>query len=270
MVRSTETSATSESVPEEQTTGCYVYGVVPAEIEVDAETRGVGDPPTQVRSLQHGRIAALVSDVSLDRPLGTPQDLLAHEELLDAAAAEVPVLPLRFGAVITDDDAVVEEFLRPNHDEFVAALEELEGRAQYVVKGRYIEDAVFMEILEENPEAARLRDEIRDLPEDATRNERIQLGEMINEAITAKREADTAELIEQVDQLSVLSVVRQPSHEQDAVHVALLIDTSRQAELEQVMEELGRRWVDRIKLRLLGPLAAYDFVMTRQGDEGWD
>ncbi|MFE3451674.1 GvpL/GvpF family gas vesicle protein [Nonomuraea sp. NPDC059194] len=257
----------AETPPEEQRVGCYVYGIVPAEVEVDDGAEGVGDPPARVRPLRHGNLAALVSDIALDRPLGTPQDLLAHEQLLDATAAEVPVLPIRFGAVMTTHDAVVEEFLSPYHDEFVAALAELEGRAQYVVKGRYVEEMVLTEVLDENPEAARLLEEIRELPEDASRNQRIQLGELISESITAKRDADTETLLKGVEQVSIMSTVRQPSHEQDAVHVALLVETGRQGELERVLEEFGNRWAERITLRLLGPMAPYDFVVSQgQGD----
>ncbi|WP_214103810.1 GvpL/GvpF family gas vesicle protein [Acrocarpospora catenulata] len=252
-----------------QSLGCYIYGVVPADVEVDPETTGVGDPPARVRPVRHGKIAALVSDIDLGRRLGTPQDLFAHEHLLDAtAAAEVPVLPIRFGAVLATSDAVVEEFLAPYHDEFDDALTELEGCAQYVIKGRYVEEVVLEEILRDNPEAARLREEIRDLPEDAARTLRIELGETINESVMAKREADTAALWQGVEPVSVMTAVRPPSHELDAVHLALLVETDRQDELEQLVEKIGQEWVERVKLRLLGPMAPYDFVVSQEQGAG--
>jgi hypothetical protein len=54
--------------------------------------------------------------------------------------------------------------------------------------------------------------------------------------------------------------VREPTHELDAVHVAFLVDTDRESEMEQVIDDLARDWEGRIELRLLGPMAAYDFV----------
>ncbi len=68
------------------------------------------------------------SEISVDRPLGTPEDLQAHAHLLDGTSGVAPVLPLRFGAVMTDDTAVEEELLAAHADEFAAALQELEGR----------------------------------------------------------------------------------------------------------------------------------------------
>jgi hypothetical protein len=44
--------------------------------------------------------------------------------------------------------------------------------------------------------------------------------------------------------------------------VALLVDTDRQPEIEEVLDEFETRWAGRVELRLLGPLAPYDFVRT--------
>ncbi|MET8001418.1 GvpL/GvpF family gas vesicle protein [Nonomuraea glycinis] len=247
---------------QQRSTGTYIYGLVPADVEVSEDVLGVGDPPGEVRLVRHGEIAALVSEVPLDGRLGTPDDLVAHERLLDATAAEVPVLPLRFGAVMTTPDGVVEELLAPHHDDFLAALNELEGRVEYVVKARYVERAVLSEILAENPEIARLREEIRTQPEELTRQERIDLGQLVEQAIAAKRQADTEALTEDLAALGVLTVERPPSHEHDAAQVAVLIETDRADELEEVVDEFAARSEGRITMRLLGPHAPYDFVAT--------
>ncbi|GAA3429937.1 hypothetical protein GCM10018953_71210 [Streptosporangium nondiastaticum] len=243
----------------------YVYGIVPADVETEPGTLGVADG--EVTLVRHGEIAALVSDIVLDRPLGRPDDLLAHEQLLDATAAEVPVLPFRFGAVMTGPKEVVKELLAPHHDEFLAALEELEGRAEYVIKGRYVESVIIREVLDEIPEAGRLREEVRGQPEEATWDARIRLGQMIGEAVAAKRDADTQELVEAVAPLCVAVSVREPTHEQDAAHVAVLVDEERQDEFDEALDDLGDRWAGRIDLRLLGPLAPYDFVAAPRPEE---
>jgi Gas vesicle synthesis protein GvpL/GvpF len=256
-----------ETTGRNQTTGIYVYGIVPADVEVDSEARGVGDDSAQVTVARHDDIAALVSEINLDRPLGRPEDLLAHERLLDATAAEVPVLPARFGAVLTDRDAVVNELLAPHHDEFLAALEELEGKAQYVVKGRYVEEAVLSEIVSDYPEIARLREEIRDKPEEVTRNERIKVGELINQAVEANRQLDSRKVADALTPHSVAVTIRDPTHELDAANVAILAETARDSEIVNALEELARDWEGRVNVRLLGPLAAYDFVATPKPGE---
>ena len=241
-------------------TGVYVYGILPGDIEVEPGAAGVGDPPGEVRAVRYRDLTALVSDVDLDRPLGRSEDLLTHEELLDASAADVPVLPLRFGAVLTSDDAVAEELLEPHYDEFTAALKQLEGHAEYVVKGRYVEQAVLSEVLAQDPGAADLAKEIRGADPEVTRDQRIELGEIVGNAIEAMRQADTRALGDAVDGQIAASVVREPSHELDAVHAAFLVENGQADVLQETVERLADEWRDRIELRLIGPLAAYDFV----------
>ena len=248
------------AVQDAQQRAVYVYGILPGDIEIEPGATGVGSPPGEVRVVRHGHLAALVSDVDMDKPLGRPDDLFAHEGLLDATAAEVPVLPLRFGALVSSDDAVAGELLQAHHDEFATALSQLEGRVEYVVRGRYDEQAILREVLEENPHAARLAEQIKGADPDATRELRIQLGEILNTAVAAKREEDTRAVGDAVAGLVEASVVRPPSSDLDAAYTAFLVTTDTEDELEEVVARLARDWEGRVDLNLSGPLAAYDFV----------
>ncbi len=245
--------------------GIYVYGIVPGDVQVEKDAEGIGDPPAKVELIREGEIAALVSVVPIDRPLGKPEDLQAHARLLDGTASVAPVLPLRFGAVLTDAEAVSSELLREHHDEFVSALGELEGHAEYIVKGRYDEKAILSEVLSESDQARGLREEIRDKSEDASRNARMALGELVTKAIETKRDADTKIVVDEIGDLALHVNIRPPTHELDAVHVALLAEVDRQGDLEATIEKLAENWGDRVQLRLLGPVAAYDFVVTGAG-----
>lgn len=245
-------------------TATYVYGIVPADVETKPDASGVGDPPATVTTVLYEDIAALVSEIPTDHPLGTPDDLQAHARLLDGSAGVAPVLPLRFGAVMTDADAVVDELLTPHLDEFRSALDELEGKAQYVVKVRFDESAVLNEILSENSDASRLRDAIRDKPEDATRDARIALGEIVERAIAAKRDEDTGAVLDAIEAVAHAVDVREPSHEMDSAQIALLLDVDKQDDVGKALSELARDWAERSKIRILGPMAAYDFVFERE------
>jgi hypothetical protein len=241
---------------------CYIYGVVPGDVELTPDAHGLND--RDVRLIRHRDIAAMVSEIDVQEAIGRPEDLAAHEQLLDAAATEAPVLPFRFGAVMSDPDAVTEHLLTANYDTFAAALKELEGRTEYIVKARYHENAVLAEVLAENEEAARLREQIRGTPEDATRDARIRLGEIIHQAIENKRGGDTQALAEALDSHSVAYAVLEPTHEYEAAHVAFLVETSQGSEFEKAVDDAARERQERMAFRLLGPLAAYDFVVTGQ------
>jgi Gas vesicle synthesis protein GvpL/GvpF len=164
---------------------------------------------------------------------------------------------------------VTGELLAAHHDEFAAALQQLEGRVQFLVKSRYLEQAVLDEVTSQNTQAARLQDTIAGQHPDAARNARdarAELGEIINQAVTASRKRDTRALEQATEEICVASVVREPARELDAAHVAFLVDANWESELEQAIEDLACDWEGRIEVQLLGPMAAYDFVTTAAPD----
>jgi hypothetical protein len=189
-----------------------------------ADTSGVGERPGSLRVVRSGALAALISEVDMSGQLGSPDDLRTHREILDATATEVPILPLRFGTVLASEDAVADELLAAHHDEFAAALEQLEGRAEFQVKCCYVDEAAASE--------------------------------------GVSREEGRRALIQAMEGLSVASVAREPAHDLDAVHVAFLVAVDEEREVERVIGDLARQWEGRIEVQLLGPMAAYDFTET--------
>ena len=123
----------------------HVYGLVKADAVVPDGLRGLG-PSGRVSTIACRRVAALVGDIPLDRPLGVRSDLVTHEAVLDAVAACASVVPMRFPSVV-EEDAVVAELLAPNEDYFLALLEELDGCVQFTLTGRYEQDAILREVV---------------------------------------------------------------------------------------------------------------------------
>lgn len=88
------------------------------------------------------------------------------------------------------------------------------------------------------------------------------IGEIITDAIDAKRQADTQTLGDVLTGQVTASVLRPPSHELDATYAAFLVEDGKADALREAVDRLARDWQGRIELRLFGPLAAYDFVGT--------
>jgi hypothetical protein len=172
----------------------------------------------------------------------------------------VPVVPQPFGTILPSEDAVAQDLLAAHHDEFTAALDQLDGRFEFQVKGRYVKDAVLGEVLSQNKQAAGLREGIQGKDPDAARNATIELGQLLNQAVKARREEDTRALRQAMERLCVASVAREPTHELDAIHVAFLVAVDQEPEVERVIEDLAHEWEGRIDVQLLGPMAAYDFT----------
>jgi Gas vesicle synthesis protein GvpL/GvpF len=239
-------------------TATYVYALAPADVELPSDLHGLGTGTVQ--AVTHGELAALVGEVPTDKPLGTRDDVMAHEQVVDTVAAGATVLPMRFGAVLTSPEAVVEELLAPNHDQFVSLLTELEGRVQYTVRGRYDQDAVLPEVVAGNPEIKQLRESIQGKSEDASYYERIRLGELVVAELQARRESDAAVVHERLVPLAVAAAVHDPGAPDDVLNTGFLVEREKSQEFEKAVEDLSAELTDKIELRMLGPLAPYDFV----------
>jgi len=249
----------TQETTQSQGMATFLYGVVPSDVEPTADAQGVGDPPGQVKVLTHRDIGALTSEVSSQGPLGRPEDLRAYQRLLDGTATVAPVLPVRFGAVLVDEEAVA-DLLAEYHDDFRAALDELDGHVEFTVRGRYEQSVLLAEVLEENPEIQRLQEQVRGRPVEATVALRTRLGEIVNQAVEAKRNADTERVVDTLRPVADRVLVRPATHETDAANVAVLVESARRDELEGAVRRLAEDWSDRATLRVLGPLAPYDFV----------
>ncbi len=245
-------------------TAIYVYGITPAGVEPTGQALGVGDPPTSVEVIERSDIAALISEIDVGARLGTPQDMSAHARLLDATAATMPVLPLRFGALVADRRMVEEELLAAHHDEFAQALRQLEGRMQFIVKGRYDESAVIREVIDENAQARHSREAVADKPAEAVHTQRVRLGQIVAKAVVGKRVHDTRGLVRALRPLEGIAVVREATHDLDAVYVAYFVHAEKVDEFREAVDAWATRQRGRIDVRLLGPMAPYDFVVSRK------
>src|SRR5689334_783301 len=83
-----------EDAAEELLDACYVYGIVgqpdaghDADSTVGQLPAVGGDSEARVEFVRHRDIAAAVSPLHTDRPLGRPEDLRAHAGVLNTLAA---------------------------------------------------------------------------------------------------------------------------------------------------------------------------------------
>jgi hypothetical protein len=236
----------------------YVYGLVRSDAELPDDLVGLG-PSGTVTTVAHDKVAAIVGDVPLDRPLGTRDDLVAHEAVVDSVAARTTVLPMRFPAVI-EEEGVVDELLTPHHDRFVRALDQLEGTVQYTLKGRYEQDDLLREIVEEDSGVRELQERIRGVPEEAAYYDRVKLGELIVKALEERREVDAKDIVDRIGPFAEAVSTTTPTQPEDVVNAAFLVRRDGAEEFEKAVEELGADTGEWLHLRLLGPLAPYDFV----------
>lgn len=238
----------------------YVYGVAGSGLDPAAlqDVEGIGsNGPTVV---EHLGLAAVVELLDEGAPAGARRSLMAHYRVLNAVSGHAAVLPLRFGTVLEDPEAVRTVLLAPQQDELEATLAALVGHVQLVVKARYVADAVLAEVVAADPRIRELNARTRDLPGDAAHHDRVRLGELVAQAVEATRVVDREQLVEALRPHAVDWSVRDGSGVEGLCDLSLLVATGQRATVEAAAADLAHSWADRVTVQVLGPMAPFDFV----------
>jgi hypothetical protein len=239
----------------------WVYGVVPAGAALEEVERRKERLP-EVWVVEAGDLAAIVGDApGEDDGKATRNQALAHARVLEAAVVNSPVVPFRFGVMVPGDQEVGTDLLEAHHDELAPLLERVEDRLQMTLKVYYREDAVLREIVESEPEVANLREQMAEGgSEAATRDVRVRLGELVNNAVEQRRQRDSTDILERLKPVSVAAVVEGLEKEFMVLNAPFLVERKRQQEFEDAVEEVAQERQERMSFRLLGPMPAYNFI----------
>jgi hypothetical protein len=236
----------------------YVYAIVPSDTVLPDDLYGVEG--NRVALEPYHELAAVVGHVDVERPLRKRADVMAHGRVLDVLAAHGAVIPVRFGALLADDSEVVDGLLAPQAEHLLEVLDGLRGRAQFTLRARYDEPTVLTEVVAENADIEALRDQTRGRPEDATYAPRVRMGELVAQALESKREADGKAVLDALLPHVVASRVLPGAGIDLLVDVAFLVDDDRRAAFEEAAEDVAASVAPRATVRLVGPVAPYDFV----------
>ncbi|MGH4029015.1 GvpL/GvpF family gas vesicle protein [Actinomycetota bacterium Odt1-20B] len=234
----------------------YIYGIAArSHPALPKDMGGIGDPPRPVRILEHGELAAIVSDAPEDlRP--KRRDLLAHQSVLSEAGAAGSVLPLRFGSLAPDDESVV-TVLDERADHYEERLHALAGRVEYNVKASHDEQAVLHQVLAENPE---LRDMVvaNQRAGGGSYQEKVELGEQVTNAVRAREESDGVEVRLALERAAD-AVSAGPESTGWLANLSFLVRRDTAEGFLAAVEEL-RTNQPHLDLRVHGPLPPYSFV----------
>jgi hypothetical protein len=236
----------------------WVYGVVPAGASLQELERREGLPDVWV--VEAGDLAAVVGDAPQDDEKATRNQALAHARVLEAAVVDAPVIPFRFGIIVPGDQEVGTDLLDAHHDDLAQHLRNVDDRVQMTLKVYYHEEPVLREIVENEPEVARLREAMSEGPEEAMRDVRAQLGELVSNAVEQRRERDSADILERLKPVSQAAVVEGLEREFMVLNMPFLVDRDRQEEFEDSVEEVAQERQERMRFRLLGPMPVYNFI----------
>jgi hypothetical protein len=241
----------------------YLYGLMRADdlCSDDALAAAEGAPP--VEFIVHEGVAALVSAVEGQPVRLRRAAVTAHSEVLQRAFERGPVLPLRFGTVVPDAEALRGEFLARRGEEMRYQLDQLAGKAEFRLKVNYREEPMLRSILAQDAALKRSAEQVRGLPAAASHFQRVGLGERIALAMQARREDDVQQLLSDLQPLAIaleVGALQQPAM---VLNASFLVAQETRDQFDATVERLASERAELMEFKLIGPLPAHSFVDTQ-------
>ncbi|RVU17571.1 GvpL/GvpF family gas vesicle protein [Streptomyces antnestii] len=234
----------------------YIYSITSKQHPLPlAGLEGVGDPPAQLQTVTGGPLCAVISDAPDDlRP--KRRDLSAHHQVQEHLMEGGSVLPMRFGFLAPDVEAV-RLALEERAQEYTARLEALEDSVEYNLKVSQDQDVLLREILESSQEARQLNDEIRG--GSASPGASVRLGEIVAAEVQAREQALAHGIIEALRPYSRDRESAQPTGE-DFLNASFLVPHEHEEMFLATELSVANQLGEDVHFRLNGPLPPYSFV----------
>jgi hypothetical protein len=119
---------------------------------------------------------------------------------------------------------------------------------------------VLRSILAQDPALRRSAEAVRGLPAAASHFQRVGLGERIALAVQARRDADAAQVLSELEPLAVAVEVGALQQPEMALNASFLVAHEKREQFDAAIERLARERQELMEFRLIGPLPAHSFA----------
>ena len=259
-VRISERPNAPETSPGEG--GRYVYGIVETKEHLNFGKIGIGGAGEAVYGVNYQDIAAVVSKTAVAIFDPTRENALAHEHVIETVMKNYTIIPMSFGTVFrTDDD--IRQVLKSIYSSLKDVLKQMAGKLEFGVKVNWDRDQIIDELQQHDEELRKFHQEIVRKQLQSTYFARMQLGRMIDKALAERATLYVREIYEALRSCCVASRDNQPIGDKMIMNAAFLVERKREAEFDEVVNKLAKKYGKRLKFKYTGPWPPYNFVNIR-------
>ena len=244
----------------EQAEGKYLYAIIACSEPREFKTRGIGERGDAVHTINHRRLAAVVSDSPNIEYESSRRNMMAHTVVLEEVMTEFDLLPVRFGTVATGTEAIESRLLAPRYEEFTGLLEGMRGRIELGLKAFWHEGAAFEEVVKENEKIRKLRAALQGRSLEETYYERIRLGEEVEKALNHIRARDEEVILSRLNPFAHKTRTNKVVSDRMVLNAAFLIDRENGPAVDEAVKRLDEEFSDRLMFKYVGPVPPYNFV----------
>ncbi|MEI7897607.1 MAG: GvpL/GvpF family gas vesicle protein [bacterium] len=255
-----------------QRDGKYIYCIIASDYDINLGPIGVGGRGDLVSTIGFDGLCMVVSDHPLSRFVVNPENMLAHQKVIEEVMKEFrSILPIRFGTIAATPDEI-RNLLNRRYSEFMELLKQFENKVELNVRGTWKNmGTIYKEIDLEHVELQKIRAEIEKLDDKATRDMKIiEAGNLVEHLLVEKKAVEMEGILDAFRR-SVFEFKHNKTGT-DAVfmNTAFLVNSGREMEFDNIMADLGVKYQDRCDFVYTAPLPIFNFIDLKIFPEKWE
>lgn len=252
--------------------GKYIYCIIATQYDINLGPIGVGGRGDLVSTIGFEGLCMVVSDHPLTRFVVNPENMLAHQKVIETVMKEFrSVIPIRFGTIAATPDEI-RNLLNRRYSEFMELLRQFENKVELNVRGTWKDmSVIFKEIDKTHPELQKIRAEIEKQTNKEKRDLKIaEAGDLITRALAAKKAEETDLIIDAFRRSVFEYKLNKTSGDSMFINTAFLVNSGRDIEVDNIMADLGKKYQDRSDFVYTTPLPIFNFIDLKIFPEKWE
>lgn len=255
-----------------QKDGKYIYCIIASSYDCNFGPIGVGDRGDLVTTIGFEGLCMVVSDHSLNEIVVNPENILAHQKVIEEVMKEFnSVLPVRFGNIAATPDEI-RNLLNRRYSEFMELLCTFENKVEINVKCTWKNmDSIFKEIDEENATFKKIKQDV-DKEHNISRKKKkmAQAGKMVEKELNEKKEKEAESMLIQFKKITFEYKQNKTTGDAMFFNTAFLINSVREKEIDNIMLDIGEKYKDRIDFSYTSPMPIFNFIDLKIFPEKWE
>ena len=236
----------------------YIYGIIEESKPMKFSFLGVGD--TEVYTINHRELAAVVSDTALEEIDPTRKDVRAHTVVQDELLKNCSLLPMGFGMIADSKDDVL-KLLEKNYPGLSRELMRLAGKLEVELKVFWDQEAMIKELQGRSEELTRLKAKINGAssPIEAQRL-LVEAGQLVERIVLDWKARYADRVYTVLKGLSIDAKLNSPLGVKNVLNASFLIERARESDFQKEVFKLDSQYQGKVNFKYVGPLAPYNFV----------
>jgi hypothetical protein len=219
--------------------------------------QGIGN--ATVYSIGKGEVAAVVSDIHSSKVRPERRNLMAHRTVLAHLLEQGSVLPMRFGVIASNAEAV-RMLLSANREAIADQLQRVRNRIEMGLRVSWDVANIYEYFVGTHPLLREARDRLLEQGDSAARDEKIEVGRMFDHLVSEAREQYTEQVLEVMRGYCEEVAASPVKKEKEVMNLACLIERDAQDEFERGVFEASKLFNNDYLFDYNGPWAPHNFV----------